>query len=289
MKYIVTHPGRAHADDFIACCFLVSKYNIPVFRRSPTQEDIADPCVIVVDVGGEYSPTCENYDHHHDSPLVKNKCALELVLSAHFNEYESDINDVFPWLKTVSAMDNYGPASVAKNLGLETPQKLFATQLNPIGPMVLEIFSKQEEIYLFSFEYSLVQKIGDMMTKNLRMFRRRQEHLERYVYPKEIKGLKVLFYYGTENEENPQDGLTEFQRKHHPDAAISVSPNPRGGVSLFRIDNHPRVDFNRVRGDPEVEFAHNNGFLAVVGGGRIDPKTPYWVEVVQSTVEKAIN
>ena len=50
MKAILTHPGSAHKDDFLACCLLVARHGVPVWRRDPTDEDLADPRIVVVDV-----------------------------------------------------------------------------------------------------------------------------------------------------------------------------------------------------------------------------------------------
>jgi len=48
---IVTHPGGAHKDDFLACSVMIFHYNVPIHRREPTTEDIEDPSVCVIDVG----------------------------------------------------------------------------------------------------------------------------------------------------------------------------------------------------------------------------------------------
>jgi len=54
---IVTHPGGAHKDEFLACSVMIHHHSVPIFRREPTAEDIADPSVCVIDVGGEHDPS----------------------------------------------------------------------------------------------------------------------------------------------------------------------------------------------------------------------------------------
>ena len=49
MKAILTHPGSAHKDDFLACCLLVARYIVPVWRREPTDEDLANREIAVID------------------------------------------------------------------------------------------------------------------------------------------------------------------------------------------------------------------------------------------------
>ena len=51
IKTIITHPGGAHKDDFLACAVLLSKFPVSIFRRDPTEEELADPEIAVVDIG----------------------------------------------------------------------------------------------------------------------------------------------------------------------------------------------------------------------------------------------
>lgn len=67
IKVVVTHPGIHHADDAFAVALLyldLGKMAFSVERRVPTPEDLADPQVAVVDVGGVFDPELHNYDHH---------------------------------------------------------------------------------------------------------------------------------------------------------------------------------------------------------------------------------
>ena len=38
IRQIVTHPGGAHKDDFLACSVLVHLYQVPIHRREPTED-----------------------------------------------------------------------------------------------------------------------------------------------------------------------------------------------------------------------------------------------------------
>ena len=62
---IVTHPGGSHKDDLLAACVLASLHGCPIVRREPTQADLDDPEVAVVDIGGVHDPARSNFDHHH--------------------------------------------------------------------------------------------------------------------------------------------------------------------------------------------------------------------------------
>lgn len=65
-KAIITHGGVFHADDVFSVAFLRSGLGVhlPVCRRDPTPEEMADPEAIKVDVGGKFDPICSCYDHH---------------------------------------------------------------------------------------------------------------------------------------------------------------------------------------------------------------------------------
>ena len=56
IELIVTHPGGAHKDDFLACSLLAHLHGVPIERRDPTDEDLAKPSICVVDVGGVHDP-----------------------------------------------------------------------------------------------------------------------------------------------------------------------------------------------------------------------------------------
>lgn len=66
-KKIVTHSGSFHADDIFACATLSSyldqkKVNYRIIRtRDQKKIEAAD---YVIDVGGDYDPECEHFDHH---------------------------------------------------------------------------------------------------------------------------------------------------------------------------------------------------------------------------------
>lgn len=61
---ILTHPGSAHKDEFLACCVLLAETPVPISRREPTPADLADPGVAVIDVGHLHDPALNNFDHH---------------------------------------------------------------------------------------------------------------------------------------------------------------------------------------------------------------------------------
>jgi uncharacterized UPF0160 family protein len=65
-RLIIVHPGVFHADDALAVAilFFVVGRRLPVERRNPTDEELDDPEVIVVDVGGRFDVRTRCFDHH---------------------------------------------------------------------------------------------------------------------------------------------------------------------------------------------------------------------------------
>lgn len=67
VKEIVTHPGKFHADELFAVAYLREcGCTAPMSRRVPTPEDLANPWVLVLDIGGVYDPCSLNFDHHQN-------------------------------------------------------------------------------------------------------------------------------------------------------------------------------------------------------------------------------
>ena len=126
---VVVHGGMCHRDDFMAIGLLKLVGAIgpttPVHRTNPTPDDMLNPNVIVVDVGGQYNPALNNWDHHQDEENVKDKCAFSLLcenlqVPDKFG-FEGTFRDLWrdaPWYKAVSLRDNMGPDGLAKKFGL---------------------------------------------------------------------------------------------------------------------------------------------------------------------------
>lgn len=107
IKTIITHPGGAHKDDFLACSVLLSTHPVSIFRRDPTEQELEDPEVAVVDIGHQHDPKLNNFDHHQLPRDHEPTCALSLVLQK-FEIYE-DTKEFCSWLETTEWFDCRGP------------------------------------------------------------------------------------------------------------------------------------------------------------------------------------
>ncbi|MCX6933342.1 MAG: MYG1 family protein, partial [Verrucomicrobia bacterium] len=114
---ILTHPGSAHKDEFLACCVLLAEHPVPIERREPLPNDLADPAVAVVDVGHRHEPALNNFDHHQLAKDHPPTCSLSLVLQ-HLGLY-ADARQFCDWLEPAEWFDCRGPIATAKFLGVD--------------------------------------------------------------------------------------------------------------------------------------------------------------------------
>ncbi len=255
MYKIVTHPGSAHKDDFLATCVLLAVLNnVEVFRREPTREDLEDPNTYVIDVGLEYDPERHNFDHHQDRSLP---CAFHLIMQ-HLGHHDSAML-MFAWYPHMSMIDVRGPHRAAEHLGVDL-NVLFAAS-SPIEGYVLSKFTEVEFLSQDDSLYQFMQNLGEDM---IAMIGRKMDRLERLqkeakVFP--VKHLKAVF---SDIAESPKLSMELFLKSLDDDRIVlSITPSNRGeGWELLRIGDHTNVDFRTIGDHPEIRFVHINGFLA---------------------------
>lgn len=67
IRLAITHPGIFHGDETSAWAYLkLLGITAPLERRIPTAEELADPTVLVFDIGGQHDVTLRNFDHHQE-------------------------------------------------------------------------------------------------------------------------------------------------------------------------------------------------------------------------------
>ena len=89
---LIVHAGTMHADDVMTAAFLTYVFpGLSVERLCDakiTEEMKNDPDIMICDVGKEYDPSRNLFDHHNDCPMRndgKPHSALGLVLM-HFQD-----------------------------------------------------------------------------------------------------------------------------------------------------------------------------------------------------------
>ena len=149
IQLIVTHPGGAHKDDFLACSLLAHLHGVPIERRDPTDEDLANPSICVVDVGLQHDAELNNFDHHQfprDAPPL---CALSLVLQ-DMGLYE-DALAFCAWLRPAEWLDTLGPNETAKLM--EIPRKALGELNSPVDISMLNRFANEAVLKPVSYTH----------------------------------------------------------------------------------------------------------------------------------------
>jgi hypothetical protein len=253
---IITHPGQSHRDEFLLISLVMAVVGriIPVFRRNPTEAELADPSTLVVDVGEQYDPAMGNFDHHQKDEEVANDCALSLWLRAMQLEPIFEIQD---WYQTSITLDIRGPFALAKELGL--PSFPFAL-MSPVEKSLLGMFSKCEEVPESLLQ--IMKAVGDETYSTCGEAYDFLLKMERETEVQKIGGVEALV----------QDFVTPghlsylsqmFHDRNHPEAGILVARDNRGdGWTLYRFNDHPQVDFSHLGEYDNVVFAHPGGFIA---------------------------
>ena len=263
---ILTHPGGSHKDEFLACCLLLADNPVPILRREPTAEDLADSTTAVVDVGHEHAPERGNFDHHQFPKDHPPTCALSLVLQ-HLGVYQ-DAHQFCDWLEPAEWFDTRGPIETARWLGVDR-QTLFKLN-SPIDTTLLRRFANATELQPGEPLWEVMKWIGQDLLGYIKNLRTRLDHIAQVAEIWEIEtatgSFKVLFMPRTEPmPDEPSSGLARFIDTHPEGREIAalVYPDRRGGgFGLSRHNDHPHLDFTRIENEADVHFAHARGFVA---------------------------
>lgn len=268
MQLIVTHPGGAHKDDFLACSLLAHLHGVPIQRRAPKDEDLASPSIAVVDVGGDHDPELNNFDHHQfprDAPPL---CALSLVLQS-MGLYE-DALSFCAWLRPAEWLDTLGPNETAKLM--EIPRSALGALNSPLDTTLLNRFASHTELDPESLLYQIMCMVGEDIVNYLRTLRERLDYLKAHgkYWTIETDGepIRALFLEKSDTiSEEPSFGIYAFIESEGKESEIQalVYPDRRGdGYGLTRYNDSQQLDFSQIESQEEVRFAHKRGFVAKV-------------------------
>ena len=266
IKTIITHPGGAHKDDLLACAVLLSKFPVSIFRRDPTEEELVDPEVAVVDIGHQHDPDLNNYDHHQFARDSDPSCALSLVLQK-LGIYE-DTKEFCSWLETTEWFDCRGPHETAEWLGVD--REAMAKLNSPLDVMMFQAFAKQNEHQPGEPVWEVMKMMGTDLVSyvvNLRSrFNQVAEHEEIWELGVEDRAMKVAFVPRTDPPIEDASGGLAWRVKElglEEEVVAMVYPDSRGqGYGMRRYNDSQIMDFSKLSDEPEVHFTHNRGFIA---------------------------
>ena len=271
IRSIVTHPGGAHKDDFLACSLMVAQAGVVVERREPNESDLANKEVCVIDVGGEHEASRMNFDHHQfprDHPPV---CAITLVLQ-HLGIYE-DARDFCDWLEPAEWFDTRGPKDTAAWLGVERDvvSKLFS----PIDGSILRRFAGQDRHAPGETVYEVMRFVGEDLLGFVTTLKDRLAILETHAQVWELGGGMKAVYVARSDalQGEPSMGLHHYivRKEMEKEVVAMVYPDRRGaGYGMSRYNDDQRMDFSLTQSEPDVHFAHARGFVAKTSATQVD-------------------
>ena len=268
IQFIVTHPGGAHKDDFLACSLLAHLHGVSIQRREPTDEDLANPSVCVVDVGGAHDPELNNFDHHQfprDAPPL---CALSLVLQS-MGLYE-DALSFCAWLRPAEWLDTLGPNEAAKLMGI--PRTALGELNSPVDITLLNRFANHAELKPENPIYQVMCMVGEDIVNYLTSLRQRLDYLKEHgqYWTVETDGEPIVALFLEKSDtiaDDPSFGIYAFIEDTGKEDEIQalIYPDRRGeGYGLTRYNDSQRLNFSQIESLDEVRFAHKRGFVAKV-------------------------
>lgn len=260
---ILTHPGGAHKDDFLACCLLLAIHPAPIVRRNPTPAELEDPYVCVVDIGGRHEPELMNFDHHQFPREHPPTCSVSLVLQA-LDLYE-DAQRFCEWLEPTEWFDCRGPVKTANWLGVD--REVLNKLNSPIDVTVLRRFAYAEFLGPGDIVWELMKMIGEDLMNYVKSLRERLNYLMQACEIWELGTQeKVVVLPKAENmPSEPSLGMGRFveMKEISSEVIALVYPDRRGnGYALTRYNDCARLDFSRIETEGDVLFCHTQGFLA---------------------------
>ena len=263
---IITHPGGAHKDDFLACSVLLQESPVSIFRRDPSATDLSDPDVAVLDVGGEHDPARRNFDHHQFPRDQVPTCALSLVLQ--YLELYEDAREFCPWLEVAEWFDCRGPKDTAEWLQMD--RDTLGKLTSPLDITLLKNFASKKEHHPGEPIWEVMRMIGSDLVEFIKNLRTRidlvAEHTEVWELSKDEVEFKALFLPRSDLLPEDASGVLGYHVLAlglEEEILALVYPDSRGvGYGMRRFNDDLRLDFTQINDEEDVHFTHARGFIA---------------------------
>ena len=253
---IIVHDGRAHADEVFAVALAwVAGYvdkDTPYERRQPTEDELRNKSVLILDVGGRHEPDMGNFDHHQ-LPRGTVECAMSLLAK------DAELHTILwhsPWYRALVMRDALGAMGMARLLGLQSVPP----------PEYLDLMQSR---YVRMFEKTDHGVAGDLIIARDVLKDEIAASKKLIGRLRDINEFPIINYDGIRCMVLPDSdtfGLNVWTRQNQGTIDMSTGPDlrdPESYVSLYRYNDRV-LDFSRLEGNQGVRFAHKGGFLAIV-------------------------
>lgn len=280
---IVTHGGKAHRDEFLACCCAAwyeyrEGATCHIERRLAMDTDLGSPDVWVIDTGGVFDGAMRNFDHHQDDPALSQECALTLVMRTLMphSKYLA-FCAVNPWLRTTAVHDSCGAARAAAALGID--MRTYNATRSPLERGMLTLFGEHNSI---PGDGPLMRMMLDMG----RMIFLEADEVHDIIPAKLAAAPPPAEHFGVrlwDIRSVTAEGLSNT-------AVINAACAQRGvdlvitagGSGCYNLYRQPKADGKlnlfALEGRPGVRFTHRNGFYALIENSTEDTKLAGMIE-----------
>lgn len=261
---IIVHPGSSHNDEILSVALAVASQGdvVPVYRRNPTEDDLQNQEVLVLDQGGKVDDWSNVFDHHQFDRGAPAECTFTLL--AKEMGIDQDLGAFFPWYKTWAEIDAHGPFAWAKANKLDW--NAASSLLNPLDDLVHQLWEDDHgdgEVNPVLIGWLL--DVGKRILGTAERFQKFCEEADKHQVPPEAFPVPVFDLTWA----SPSDALEfgdAYARLKGVSGGVLVSMDNRGpGLALYRRNDDPAVDFSVLGGDhplsTEVVFAHKGGFI----------------------------
>ncbi|WP_309399860.1 MYG1 family protein [Cerasicoccus maritimus] len=263
---IITHGGGSHRDEFLACCLLISECAVPIERRDPTEAELADARIAVVDIGHQHEPSLSNFDHHQFPRDMAPTCALSLVLM-HMGLYDH-AKQFCDWLESTEHFDCRGAKETGEWIGV-TPEQMRRLD-SPIDPTILRLFAGKAVHQPGEPLWEVMRAMGQEWASYVRGLAQQIEFLAEHgeLWTIEQDGAAFEVFAILKRNSPLGDSATgvgfhlKAIGKEESVVAIAYPDNRSNGHGLRKFNDSPTLEFTRVADEDDVHFAHARGFIA---------------------------
>lgn len=257
---IVVHPGPSHVDEILAVSMALASqgYTVPVYRREPSEDDLQNQEVLVLDVGQKLDNWANDYDHHQmERGTVE--CAFSLVATEL--GIEPQLRSYFPWFTTWRMIDSCGPFQWAKEFGVnwEAAKGL----LSPVDDLVHEWWEEDHGQGMVDPALcARLLKQGQKILEAADKFEAFCRKVDAEGCLQEVEGVPVLITDPWFTAEESLAYADACMASKGVNGGVVVSRDNRGpGRAFFRRQDDERIDFSRCSGKEYCSFAHQGGFI----------------------------
>ena len=160
----------------------------------------------------------------------------------------SFLEDAFPWFRRRAELDSCGPFATAKSAGVDW--SVVESFLGPFEDIVLSEFEKDP--------VTVASKLADTIVSKWKAYSNVVPCVN-YDRPWWGDGDFTIANFTKaypEDVEVCSDMITKYVH-----GVVIFHDNRGNGLTLLRLRDDPRIDFTKVKDDPEVAFCHNGGFI----------------------------